>query len=166
MQREYLTESSEENEKMKGKIIQFWRNLYEKYKSRDEKSLTQQHKKILSSVSRLAVFLPKIETETYEWLMLSATYVHEDFNSSFFIKNIDGLKDKGDRNETAKYIGDIYLRMLDKGSPDYDKKHIRSIVEFLYNAGAQENANRICNIYGSRSQEFLRDIYEKHANST
>jgi RNA polymerase-interacting CarD/CdnL/TRCF family regulator len=162
MQREYLTESSEENEKMKGKIIQFWRNLYGKYKSRDEKSLTQQDKKILSSFSRLAVFLPKIETETYEWLMLSATYVHEDFNSSFFIKNLDGLKDKGDRNETAKYIGDIYLRMLDKGSPDYDKKHIRSIIEFLYKAGAQENANRICNIYGSRGPEFLRDIYEKY----
>jgi hypothetical protein len=56
--------------------------------------------------------------------------------------------------------------MLDKGSPDYDKKHIRSIIEFLYKAGAQENANRICNIYGSRGQEFLRDIYEKHTNST
>ena len=165
-QREYLAESSEENEKMKGKIIQFWRNLYEKYKSRDEKSLAQQDKKILSSVSRLAVFLPKIETETYEWLMLSATYVHEDFNSSFFIKNLDGLKDKGDRNETAKYIGDIYLRMLDKITPDFDKKHIRSIIEFLYNSGAQENANKICNIYGSRGHEFLRDIYEKHAKST
>ncbi len=163
MQSEYLTENSEVNEKMKGKIIQFWKNLYEKYKSRDKKSLTQQDKKILSSVSRLAVFLPKIETDTYDWLMLSANYVHEDFNSSFFIKSLDGLKDKGDRNKTAKYIGDIYLRMLDKGSPDYDKKHIRSIVEFLYNAGAQENANKICNIYGSRGNEFLRDIYEKYS---
>jgi hypothetical protein len=72
------------------------------------------------------------------------------------------VKDKGDRNETAKYIGDIYLGMLDKITPDFDKKHIRSIVEFLYNAGAQEYANKICNIYGSRGPEFLRDIYEKY----
>ena len=68
--------------------------------------------------------------------------------------------------ENLKKHGDIYLRMLDKRSPDFDKKHIRSIMEFLYNSGAQENANRICNIYGSRGNEFLRDIYEKHAKST
>jgi hypothetical protein len=56
--------------------------------------------------------------------------------------------------------------MLEKITPDYDKKHICSIIKFLYNAGAQENADKICNIYGSRGLEFLRDIYEKHANST
>lgn len=162
MQRNYLIESPDENEKMKGKIIEFWRRLYERYKEKDEKSLTQEDKKILSSASKLTVFLPQIDTESYEWLMLSTPYVHEDFNSSFFIKSLDELKNKGDSKETAKYIGEIYLKMLEKITPDYDKKHIRSIIEFLYNAGAQENANRICNIYGSRGYDFLRDIYEKY----
>lgn len=165
MQRDFLTGSSEENEKMKGKIIEVWRQLYRKYKGKDEKSLTQEDKKILSSVSRLAVFLHKIDPESYEWLMLSAYYVHEDFNSSFFIKYLDELKNKGDRKETAKYIGEIYLAMLEKFTPDYDQKHIRSVVEFLRDAGAQENALKICNIYGSRGQEFLRDIYEKNSRA-
>ena len=165
-QREYLTKSSEENERMKGKIIEFWRHLYGKYKGRDDGSLTKEDKKILSSISRLAVFLPKIDTESYEWLLLSATYVREDFNSSFFIKSLDGLKDKGDSNETAKYIGDIYLKMLETGTPDYDKVNIRSVVEFLYKAGATESANKICNTYGSRGSEFLRDIYERCSNKT
>jgi hypothetical protein len=44
------------------------------------------------------------------------------------------------------------------------KRHIFSLS--TYNSGAQENANKICNIYGSRGYEFLRDIYEKHAKST
>jgi hypothetical protein len=79
--------------------------------------------------------------------MLSAPYVHEDFNSPFFIECLDGLKDKGDNKETAKYIGEIYLEMLEKITPDFDQKHIRSIVEFLYNNGTQDNANKICNIY-------------------
>ena len=79
---------------------------------------------------------------------------------------MDNLKDKGESKVTAEYIGEIYLKMLEKITPDYDKKHIRSIIEFLYNAGAQENANKICNIYGSRGYEFLRDIYEKHTKST
>jgi len=165
-QRGYLVERSEENEKMRGKIIEFWRLLYERYKGKDEKSLTQEDKKILSSASKLTVFLPQIDVESYAWLMLSAPYIQEDFNSPSFIKYLDELKNKGDSKETAKYIGEIYLEMLEKITPDYDKKHIRSIIEFLYNAGAQESANKICNIYGSRGHEFLRDIYEKHTNST
>ena len=166
MQRYYLNESSDENQRMKEKIISFWSKIYERYKGRDEKSFSQEDRKILSSVSRLAVFLPQITAESNKWLMLSATYVHEDFNSTFFIEYLDKVKDKDDSKETAKYIGKIYLMMLEKITPDYDKKHIRSIIEFLYNSGAQENANRICNIYGSRGQEFLRDIYEKNNKAT
>jgi hypothetical protein len=94
--------------------------------------------------------------------MLSATYVHEDFNSTFFIEYLDKFKDKGDSKQTAKYIGEIYLKMLEKTTPDYDKKHIRSIVEFLYDAGETENAKKICNIYGTNDQHFIRDIYEKY----
>jgi hypothetical protein len=56
--------------------------------------------------------------------------------------------------------------MLEKITPDYDKKHIRLIVEFLYNAGDKDRADKICNIYGSRGHEFLRDIYEKYTNRT
>ena len=162
MQRDTVTERSEENKKMRKKIIEFWRWLYIKYKGKDEKSLTQEDKKILSEASKLTIILPQIDSESYEWLMLSAPYVHEDFNSSFFIEYLDELKDKGDSKETAKYIGEIYLGMIEKSTPDFDEKHIRSIMEFLYNSGAQENANKICNIYGSRGYEFLRDIYEKY----
>ena len=166
MQRGILTESTEENERMRGKILEFWRLLYGKYKGKGEGSLTQEDKHILSAVSKLATFLPEIETESYEWLRVSSPYVQEDFNSSFFIEYLDELKNKGDSSKTAQYIGDIYLQMLDKNTPDYNKEHIRSIVEFLYNAGTKDSANKICNIYGSRGYEFLRDIYEKHSNRT
>ncbi len=56
--------------------------------------------------------------------------------------------------------------MLEKFTPDYDQEHIRSIVEFLYDAGATDSASKICNIYGARGQEFLRDIYEKYSSRT
>jgi hypothetical protein len=162
MQRHYLEENSDEDQRTKEKIISFWRKIYERYKGKDEKSLSKEDKKILSSVSRLAVVLPQITAESNEWLMLSATYVHEDFNSTLFIEYLDKLKDKGDSKQTAKYIGEIYLRVLEKTTPDYDKKHIRSIIEFLYNSGGKENADKICNIYGLRGYEFPRDIYEKY----
>lgn len=166
MQRDYLKETTEENEKMKGKIIDFWKLVYEKYKSTDEASLTKEDKHILSAVSKLAAFLPKIDTESYGWLIVSSPYVHEDFSSNFFIEYLDELKDRGERSETAKYIGDIYLKMLEKITPDFDQKHIRSIVEFLYAVGATESADRICNTYGARGADFLRDIYEKNNKPT
>jgi hypothetical protein len=134
MQRDYLREASEENEKIQKKIIEFWRLIYERYKGKDEKSLSQEDKLILSSASKLTALLPSIDAESYEWLMLSALYVSEDFNSSFFIEYLDELKNKGDSKETAKYIGEIYLKLLEKITPYFDQKHIRSIVEFLYNA--------------------------------
>jgi len=127
-----------------------------------EDTLSREDKQILSATSKLASLLPQIDTESYKWLLLSAPYVHEDYNSAFFIEYLDNLKDKGDRNETANYIGDIYLKMLEKITPDFDQKNILSIVEFLYSSGAADSANSICNIYGSRGYEFLRDIYEKN----
>ncbi|MEW6419544.1 MAG: hypothetical protein AB1480_15760 [Nitrospirota bacterium] len=166
MQRSYLRISLEENEKMRGKVIEFWRYLYEKYKGEEESILSREDKQILSAASKLAALLPQIDAEFYNWLMLSAPYVKEDYNSSFFIEYLYELKDKGDRSETSKYIGDIYLKMLEKITPDFDQKHIRSIVEFLYDTGTTDSASRICNIYGSRSYEFLRDIYEKHSDKT
>jgi hypothetical protein len=161
MQRNYLIESSEENERTKGKIIEFWKLLYDRYKVKDEKSLTQQDKQILSSASKLTIFLPRIDVESYEWLLLSAPYVHEGYNVPFFIEYLDGLKEKGNKEEVGKYIGAIYLNMLDKITPDYDTKHIRSTVEFLFNTDAKNIAAEICNIYGKRGNDLLRDIYEK-----
>ncbi|MEW6409705.1 MAG: hypothetical protein AB1488_06290 [Nitrospirota bacterium] len=159
IQRGYLGEQTETDEDIRKGIIEFWRWLYEKYKGKE--SLKEEDKKILSNAAKLATILPRIDKENFEWLKLSAPYVHEDFNSPFFIEYLDELKDKGDSKETAKYIGEIFLKMLEKFTPDYDKKHIRSIVEFLCMSNNTENARRICNIYGQRGYEFLREIYEK-----
>jgi len=92
--------------------------------------------------------------------MTCAPYVHVNFNSPFFIEYLDNLKGK-DPND-PKYIGEIFLKMLENFTPDYDEKHIRSIVEYLYNSSQKAVADKICNIYGSRGYEFLRDIYEKY----
>jgi len=161
MQRKYLKEQTETDEDVRKRIIEFWRWLYEKYKKNT--SLKEEDKKILSHAAKLAAILPQIDKENFEWLMLSAPYVHIIFNS-FFIEYLDELKDKGDVKETAKYIGEIYLKMLDSFTPDFDQTNIRSIVEFLYKSSNRENANKICNIYGTRGYEFLRDIYGKHSS--
>jgi len=103
--------------------------------------------------------LLKIDEENFNWLIACAPHVHINFNSPFFIEYLDNLKNKD--SNSPKYVGKIFLKMLKSFTPDYDQKHIRSIVEHLYNSGQKAIADKICNIYDSRGYEFLRDIYEK-----
>lgn len=165
MQRDYLAERSDENEKIRAKIMEFWKLLYEKYKGKDEDTLSREDKRILSSASRLAAILSQLDTKSYEWLMLSAPHVHEEFNAPFFIEYLNDLRDKVDSTETAKFIGGLYLKMLERSTPDFDQAHIQSLVKFLYDAGAKEDASKICNIYGEQGHEFLSDIYDANKNS-
>lgn len=168
MQRDYLGENVEnrpkvekplELQKMKERIIEFWRWVYRnKFGGKEPETLSEEDKRILSYLSKLTVFLSAIDSENSNWLIASARYVHLDFNSPFFIEYLDNLKDK----DTSKYVGEIYLEILDDFAPDYDRKHIYSIVEFLYQSSEKVNADKICNIYGTRELYFLRDLYEKN----
>ena len=146
-------------EKMRELIIDFWRGVYEnKYK---EKSQFEEDKEILSDLSKLAVFLEKIDCDNYEWLKLSAPYIHVDFNAPFFLRYLNNLKDKD--KDAGKYVGEIFLKILESSLPDYDQKHIRSIVEYLYISDFEKFADEICDTYGKKGDfEFLRDIYEKY----
>ncbi len=145
-------------EKMRGLIIGFWRWVYQsKYKGKEQ--LKGENKEILSELSKLAVFLEKIDAENYEWLSLSALYIHVDFNASFFIKYLELLKDKD--KEAGEYVGKIFLEILKNSTPDYDQQDIRSIVEYLCTSSFKKYAEEICKIYAARGFEFLRDICER-----
>jgi hypothetical protein len=150
------------NYDVKDKIIAFWQWVYENKYNDVQKELNSEDKKILSFLSKLTVFLPKIDSKNFNWLRLSASCVDIDFNSSFFIECLNDLKDKED---SVKYIGEIFLKILEGSTPDYEEENIRTIVEFLYQKGYKEDANNVCNVYGRRGYDFLRDLYEKYNSS-
>ena len=153
------TEETVRFEKMRERIVDFWRWIYEnRYKEKQQ--FDEEDKEILSNLSKLTVFLENIDCDNYEWLKLSAPYIHSDFNVPFFIKYLDNLKDK-DKN-TGKYVGKIFLEILKNSTPDYDQKDIRSIVEYLYISDLKNYADDICDKYAKKGFEFLRDIYEKY----
>ena len=168
MQRDFIMEPIKDEKqieeidrmkKMRELIIDFWRWIYQsKYK--EEGLLNEEDKEILSELSKLAVFLEKIDAENYEWLSLSALYIHVDFNAPFFLKYLNSLKDKD--KDAGKYVGEIFLKILENSTPDYDQKDIRSIVEYLYVLDLKNYADDICDKYAKKGLEFLRDIYEKY----
>ncbi len=157
MQRNYLKPSVPKDKEIKEKILSFWKWVYDnKYKKKLE--LTEEDKNILAHLAELTIFLDKIDEENFDRIMLSARYVHVGFTSPFFIEYLDRFEDQ----ESIIKTGKIFLEMLSVFTPDFDQKHIRSIVEKLYKAREIDNAGKICNIYGSRGCDFLRDIYKKN----
>jgi len=150
----------EEFIRKKKKIISFWKWVYEnKFKGKKENDFSSEDKEIISDLSKLTIILPEINKENLQWLLLSATYIHTGFNSPNFIEYLDFLKDKKD---SVKYIGRIFLKILENYAPDYNKDHIRSIVGYLYENKYNEEADKICNQYALGGSEFLVDIYEKY----
>jgi hypothetical protein len=161
-QREYLVEKETSNtqadqvelvSKQRARILDFWRVVFEVLRNKGEYSESEE--KIASNLATLSCYLEALDDENLEWLKLSAKYVEKNFNSSFFIEYLLRLCDV-----SISQVGIVYLEMLEHNTPTYHQDHIRSIVTKLYEAGEIEAANKICNIYGGRNVEFLRDIYE------
>lgn len=165
-QRDSLTEKGNETEldkQMRVRIIQFWKNIFEKIS--DKKTLSKADKEILSEVTKLLIFLPEINEENYNWLMLSAPHIQEHYNSSYLLECLNSLKGKGDKISNTQKIARIFLKMLDTFKPDYDPEDIRSIVEFLYQTGDTEIktlVNDICDAYAKDGIEVVTDIYNKY----
>lgn len=181
MQRDYLLKNEENNEQNMqefiAKILSFYEKIINHYNNdKIEKQLSEDEKKVISAASKLSVFLPNIDEKAYGWLMFSAPYTNASFDSPFFIEYLDNLKDKGDDAiQVALRVGDIFLQMLKSFIPDFDKVHIYSIIEYLYEFSIKNNiveikqkANDICNYYGPSGivgddgREFMRDLYEKY----
>lgn len=161
-QREYLVEKETGNtqanqvelvSKQKVRILDFWRLIFEVLSNKEE--YAESEEKIASDLARLSCYLETLDDENIEWLKLSAKYVEKNFNASFFIEYLLRLCDV-----SISQVGVVYLEMLEYSTPTYHQDHIRSVVTKLYEAREIEAANRICNIYGGRNVEFLRDIYE------
>jgi hypothetical protein len=153
----------EHSKRMRNKIIELWERMYGEFK--DKISFADEEKELLSVLALLTTFLHEMNDQNFEWLMLSAPHVNLRFNYSFFIEYLDRLKDKGDRKKNARYLGNLFLKMLETFTPDFKPEHVKAVIEFIYLTKEKETsamANEICNEYGKRGSDLLRDLYEKH----
>lgn len=153
----HIGDEKEESMKIVDRIISCWKWVYDNvYKNKVD--INDDDKKILSSIAKLTIFLPRINEEYSQWLLVAAPFANENYNSSFFIEYLD----KFDDPESIQYVGKIFLKMLKHFIADFIQEHIRSIVEKLYNNGQKDDADTICDTYGMKGYDFLRDLYEKY----
>ena len=155
----------DQSKRIIARIFGFWDFIYNSFAG---KVLSDDERNIVSETGFFCVFLDDINEDNIDKLRLAASAFGEDIHTSdsFFIEYLDGLKDRGsDKTQVAKYVSELFLMMLSHYAPTYDKDHIRSIVEHLYQLGDEDvkaEANKICNRYVQLRQRFLMDIYRKY----
>lgn len=163
---EYLLKPDIENkDTLIPRIIDFWNKVYEKYKDVTGSLLSEDDKQILSEVTKLTIYLKEISKKEFDWLMLSAPYVHISSNERWLLEYFDELKDKGDRFNSTRYILQIMLKMLKSYIYGYAQEYVKSIINHAYELSDEETkkmANDISNIVGAAGFEYLRSIYEKY----
>lgn len=157
-----------EQAEFKKRVLEFWVHTSGVIKKRSLYS--EEERKVLGELSKLSVYLDKITKEYFGLLMLSAPYVTEDFDSPYFIEYLNNLKSAGTKKQSAKYVGTLFLEMLNNAKgriPDYKWENIVEIVACLYEAGKNDAnvknlADGICDFYARHRNYGLRAVYEKN----
>lgn len=151
-----------------GRVIDFRKRIYEKYTG-ENCIQSEDDKKILSIVTRLTVYFNTINETEFNWLMLSAPYVHIEGNERWLLESLDELKDKGDKKESIKYILQVILEMFNYYVVPFAQEYIKSIVVYAYEQNVElqdteikQMASDICNILGAAGFHYLREIYERY----
>jgi hypothetical protein len=139
------------------RILVVWRYMFGVLKSKA--TPTEDDQKLASELTKLTCYLSDLNNESFEWVTFSAKFVDKNHNSPFFIEYLLRLC-----ATSPAQVGKTYISMLENSTPIFDQKNIISLVTKLFEYNQFDLANKICNIYGGRGVEFLRDIYESFNN--
>ena len=104
----------------------------------------------------MTILLDKIDTEKAEWLLLCAPYIERNYQSTFFIEYLIEFED----SESIKWIGKIYLKILEYATPTFKEENIQLLVDRIYKKGDWKDAETICDTYGRRGVHFLKGVWE------
>jgi len=140
-------------------IFNLWKYLANKY----ENATDDEEQNILTVLSNLLVFVHELN-ETYTELVLKSSGISEKhFHTHYIIENLIKLKDRGNPNESARYVG-VILNSIQFASyyTSIDSKHIIELILFLYENGQKQIADEFCNKMARHGNEFLIEIHNKY----
>jgi hypothetical protein len=147
----------EKPEEIKKEILEFWRWTYDQQEL-VKKNLGDEYNSFLERLAKLTILLDRIDEENAKWLLLCAPHVDRDYNATFFIEHLT----KFDDEESIKWIGKIFLEVLENTTPTFREENIKVIVRKIYDKGDRNDAEAICNTYGRHGIHFLRPIWEEY----
>jgi len=148
------TEDPEKRKVLKNRVLEFWawtvanKEIVREYLGTD-------YNIFLGRLLQLTVYLDKIDEEKEKWLLLSAPHV--DMHSGMFF--IDYLAQFND-SKSLERIGRIFLKLIETTTSIFKHEEIYKLVEKIYQKGKKEDADEICNMYGSYGYDFLHPLWK------
>lgn len=118
----------------------------------------------MSEVSRLIVYVTKLDGAAWELIRPSLPYLRADHDSYVLLEDLNRLTE-GLEVESVTYAGQALLKMLARFHPTYRREDIVAIVERLYATNDKECrrvADDICDSYAQKGIFFLKDVYDRN----
>lgn len=134
----------------KDKVIQFWVKCREIISGKED-----QHKGLLSKLSRLTTFITELNEMTHPLVAQAAPYVAKDYNTSWFLEYMTKIS-----ISSPHATGDILKDSIGQWGPVFDDRELKVCLETLRDKGAIEQAREICNLKNVRHFRWIKDFYE------
>ena len=140
------------------KVRPLWKILIEIIQPNLDKD---EYRSIASDLSKWLTLVDTFDGEVYKWLKISLSAMDEVWDSYYLVEYLRKYVEQSPELVAKTYLDMLILNIY----PDYKKEDIVAIVKSLYHKGYSEHANRICNLYGSKGFETLRETFEEHNKS-
>ncbi|MBN1187903.1 MAG: hypothetical protein JXB49_36855 [Bacteroidales bacterium] len=142
-------------------IIEFWIEIITIF--RDDDNI--ESKKCISYSNRFLSIFCVIDDRILPLIMEACEYLQYGYDTSYIVEELQRLKDHGETIVMAEHILEIYLKILQVVTPDYNPKFIQNTIDYIFKIKdnhLKEKCNEVCNIYATRGYFLLREIYSKH----
>ena len=153
----------EQVEKIRSRVIAVWKAILDTGATRKSDPSTTQ---IMPDVSRLIVYVPKLDGAAWELVRPSLPHLRADHDSYVVLEHLNRLTE-GQDTESVSYAGQALLSMLANFHPDYRREDITAIVDRLFQANdkmCNRMARQISESYAQKGDFGLKPIYEKYTN--
>ncbi len=153
--------TDEHIKRVKKRICVFSQWITDKEKINIEKVFSENYPILLSDLSRLVLFVDKLDDKNIQWVLKTAPYVHKNDHGYFFWQY---LKRFTTDNQNAENLGNILKKSLEKLEylSDEEEADICEIVDFIKKNKLSESVHDICNALAKRGfAEFAVTLYNK-----
>jgi hypothetical protein len=158
-QEDYIKELAlDERRKFQTLVLELWKYILTLYSDTE----IDEEQKILSNLNNLIGFIEKLDDENSDLLVRTVGYVDRTYNTHHVINVLNLLKEKGEPAINALHIGKILNAF---SLNDYLKTFENSLlhlIQFVYEHGQKELANKLCNKLGLKGYEFQKALFAKY----
>ncbi len=142
----------EERESIYSKIFKLWNYLIEK--------------KIANTQSNLLAYICFVEEFTPFHFDLIIRSIDElsifNYQTRTFFNELNRLKEIGNKNQNADYIGQIFEKLISGESDGFMYNEINELIEFLYLNNQKGIADKVSNECAKVGNFKLRELYDKY----